>query len=524
MSRYLILLVLIATSLFSSNIKTKKVSVFKNGLGYFLKSGEITVKKKKAVINEVGKALFGTLWVNSENGKITSISNSNKNITEKKDVVNVFDILKANKNKYAIITLSDNKKVTAKIMNIKGIAVVLKTSNGDWLTVTSSEIKGVMFKGEKPKLKYNSETDRRKIILNFKSNGKKKVELSYLQKGITWLPSYLIRIINDNKAEIVLKAMLINDAEDIKNTEMDFVVGVPNFKYSNVFSPLTSKEDINQFMRSLNAGSYSYYGYNNAPIQSQSLSNSYGSQRGYGRSETSYNPGNVSGLTGKSYEDLFFYNIKNITLKKGERGNYQLFTATVPMKHIYEITLPTNATMSGYYTYKYTRPVSQVNKVWHSLKLTNNTKYPWTTGTALVVKKEKNGDKPISQDMIKYTSTTANSFLKITSSTDIQVTDSDKEVSRSRMALKKNSYKYDLVVVRGEIIIKNYKKKAVKLEVKRTILGKLLKSDVKWNTYKKIKGIYNSGVNATNEVSWNVELKPGEEKKIKYSYSVYMSN
>ena len=74
------------------------------------------------------------------------------------------------------------------------------------------------------------------------------------------------------------------------------------------------------------------------------------------------------------------------------------------------------------------------------------------------------------------------------------------------------------------VIIKNYKKKAVKLEVKRTILGKLLKSDVKWNTYKKIKGIYNSGVNATNEVSWNVELKPGEEKKIKYSYSVYMSN
>ena len=177
MSKYLILLILISSSVFSSNIKTQKVSVFKNGLAYFIKSGEINVKNKKATINEVGKALFGSLWVNTKDGKIISISNSNKNITEKKDVINVFDILKANKNKYAIITLSNNKVITAKIINIKGIAIVLKTNKGDWLTLTSAQIKTVLFKGEKPKLKYNSKTDRRKIILNFDSNGKKKIKL-----------------------------------------------------------------------------------------------------------------------------------------------------------------------------------------------------------------------------------------------------------------------------------------------------------------------------------------------------------
>jgi len=527
MYKYLIFTILISSFLIASKIKTKKVSVFKNGTAYFLKSGEVSVKNKKITINEVGKALFGTLQVSSKNGKILSINNSNKNITEKKDVVNVFDILKANKNKYVIITLNNNKEITAKIINIKGIAVVLKTNTGDWITLTSSEIKNVNFKGEKPKLKYNSKTDRRKIILKFKKDGKKQIELSYLQKGIGWLPTYFIKILNEKKAQITLKAVLINDAENIKNSDIEFIVGVPNFKYSNVYSPLTSKETINNFLDSLSGNSYNNYSNfdnSNAQITTQSLGNSYRSHRSYNQSNLNYNPNSYSGLNARSYEDLYFYNIKNISLKKGERGSYQLFTAVMPMEHIYELNLPTNATTSGYYTYKYNRLITQVNKVWHSLKLTNKTKYPWTTGTAMVVKKEKSGDKPISQDMIKYTPVTGNSFLKITVSTDIHVTDADKEISRKRSALKRNSYKYDLVTVKAEIIIKNYKKTPIKLEIKRSVLGKLLKTSSKWNTYKKLKGVYSSSVNPINEVSWDITLKPNEEKKIEYSYSVYMSN
>jgi hypothetical protein len=511
-------------------VKTKKVSVFKNGTAYFLKSGEVQTKNKKAEISEVGKALFGTLWVFSENGKITSINNSTENVTEKKDIVSTFDLLNANIGKHALITFYDNKEVKAKIIEIKGEIVVLNTDDGAWLTVPSKEIRKLVFNGEKPSLKYDVKTDRSKIILNFKKDGSKKVNLSYLQKGIGWLPNYLIKILNDNQVQITLNSVLINDAEDIENSEIDFIVGVPNFKYSNVYSPLTSKEDINKFLLSLNGGSsYGYYNNfdnNNSAIMTQSLSNSYSSnrRRGYEQSSVSYNPNSFSGLDGASYEDLYFYNIKNISLKKGERGNYELFTATMPMAHIYELALPTNATSSGYYVSKYNRPANNINKVWHSLKITNKTKYPWTTGTAMVVKQDKTEIKPISQDMMKYTSVGGDTFIKITVATDIQVTDNDIETSRKRSALIKNSYKYDLVTVNGEINIKNYKNKSVKLELKRSILGKLIKSDYEWNNHKELKNVYYSNINPTNEVSWNVDLKPNEEKKITYTYSVYLNN
>ena len=528
MKKFLILGIILSFSLSASSIKTKKVSVFKNGTAFFLKSGEVETKNKKALISEVGKAMFGTLWVFSKNGKIMSIGNSSKNIMEKKDIKNTFDLLKANKNKKVKITFTNNKEVEAKIFDIKGDLLVLKTSGGDWITSSSKEIKKVLFKGEKPSFKYNLKTDKSKIVLNFKKNGKKKVELSYLQKGIGWLPNYLIKILNDNTAEITLKAMLINDAEDIKNADVDFVVGVPNFKYSMVYSPLTSKEDINKFLSSLNGNSGYGYQHNysnlnsNIMIQRQSMSNSIRSRGSYNASPTI--DASFSGTEGGAYEDLFFYKVKNISLKKGERASYQLFTAKMPMEHIYELTLPANATSSGYYVSKYNRPVSDVNKVWHSLKLSNKTAYPWTTGTAMVVKKDKKEIKPISQDMIKYTPVTGVSFVKITIATDIQVTDNDIETKRVRNHYKKNGYKYDLVTIRGEINIKNYKNKAVKLELKRSILGKLLKSDHKWSNYKKLKNIQYRSVNPSNEVSWKLNLKANEEKKIKYIYSVYLNN
>ena len=142
----------------------------------------------------------------------------------------------------------------------------------------------------------------------------------------------------------------------------------------------------------------------------------------------------------------------------------------------------------------------------------------------MVVKKDKKEIKPISQDMIKYTSVTGVSFVKITIATDIQVTDNDIEVKRERNKYKKNGYKYDLVTIRAEVNVKNYKNKAVKLELKRSILGKLLRSDHKWNNYKKLNGVQYRSVNPSNEVSWKLNLKANEEKKIKYVYTVYLNN
>ena len=133
---------------------------------------------------------------------------------------------------------------------------------------------------------------------------------------------------------------------------------------------------------------------------------------------------------------------------------------------------------------------------------------------------EKTG--PLSEDMLKYTPPKGESLVKITEATDISVKDSEEEVKREEKQTRYNGHYYDLVTIDGEIIVKNYKNKEVTLKVKRDITGKLLESNVKWDT-QKMPAAYNHGMDPLNYVAWELEMKPNEEKKIRYSYTVYIS-
>jgi hypothetical protein len=41
---------------------------------------------------------------------------------------------------------------------------------------------------------------------------------------------------------------------------------------------------------------------------------------------------------------------------------------------------------------------------------------------------------------------------------------------------------------------------------------------------KKLNAANYYNINPTNDVTWELELKPGEEKEIKYSYTIYIYN
>jgi hypothetical protein len=68
--------------------------------------------------------------------------------------------------------------------------------------------------------------------------------------------------------------------------------------------------------------------------------------------------------------------------------------------------------------------------------------------------------------------------------------------------------------------VKNYKSTPVKLSIARTIQGETLKSNMQWET----SALLNLGgyVNKTTEAKWSLDLKPGEEKVIEYSYKVFV--
>jgi hypothetical protein len=107
-------------------------------------------------------------------------------------------------------------------------------------------------------------------------------------------------------------------------------------------------------------------------------------------------------------------------------------------------------------------------------------------------------------------------------SPDISIKDKDKETARVEKSRKSYNDYYDLVTVEGNIVIKNFKNKDVKINVKRTILGELKNSSVNW-VFNKMPSSYYYNINPSNEVSWDVSMKAGEEKEITYTYTVYVN-
>jgi hypothetical protein len=72
--------------------------------------------------------------------------------------------------------------------------------------------------------------------------------------------------------------------------------------------------------------------------------------------------------------------------------------------------------------------------------------------------------------------------------------------------------------VQSEIELENFKGEEVTVSVKRTVVGELKNTSVPWKTYKNVS--YSNSHNASNNVTWDVTLKPKEKTKITYSYQI----
>ena len=515
----LVTAILLSLSLSAQNpMKTKTVSVFKNGSAFFINEGTLKTTNNTARLTEhLPEALFGTFWIYSPNSDLKAVSSFMDKVKKDFDATTAIHLLMGNIGKEVEVH-TEKEKFTGKVVKVQGTFVMLNMS-GKFLVINSNEIKRVEFL-EMPDLKYGTEIDGRVLQIDFNSaKPSQPIEMMYLRNGIGWLPSYLVELTSDDKARITLRALLMNDAEDINNADLHFVVGVPNFMFSHLLSPLLSVQTVVQFLAQLN-NQYAY----NLRNQTGFLGNAITAQTlDYGiNEETNFFPSGVTGsIEGTSNEDLYFYELNNITLKKGGRALYDVLREDVPIRHIYEVNLSQNNLNQGYYTTEYSFSEHTKNKVWHSIKLTNNTGKPLTTGSALVVNTQNGGKKPISQDKIKYTPVKGESFLKLTQAVDVKVTEAEKEIARQERVKVKHTTYYDLLTVEGTVKIKNYKNKAIDLNVKRSIIGLLKDSNPDWLKNTRIYPGYH-GLNRINDVCWELKLKPGEEKEVKYTYQIYI--
>jgi len=524
----------------STQTRVKRVALFKNGLGFFVREGSLGANQRTILLGPFAAPSYGTFWVSAP------ASAGLENVIARQTVVkgeiiaakDISDLLRANIGKKAIVDGTTGTIIgfapdrpqpiiplgqysmgpspeQASVMPPwgRGEYVLMQTEMG--VLAVNPYNNRVQFLSNEIAQKYQTEVPGAELEAAFASPKPGDwVSVSYLAKGITWAPSYLVDISDGKQAVLSAKALIINEAETLKGTHVDLITGFPNLRFSDVSSPMAMKTNLAMLLQQLSGAGVRPEAMANVMTQAVMYRGGRGGGGGMGgafEGPAGPMPSYGTAAAGEAAEDLFLYPVENVTLAQGETGYYPLFTESVPYTEFYQWEIPDYINAQEYYAQAQPQP-EQREVVWHSIRLTNAMKVPWTTAPAEVV---KNG-QIIGQDVLNYTPANAKATVKITQASSVSAEQSETEVSRQRDAVQLYGNHFDRVAIQGELRVTNYQEKAISLEIKKTVSGEIKETKPAAKDTTLAQGL--KRMNPVHQLTWTITLKPQESQQIAYTY------
>ena len=504
--------------------QVQSVALFKNGFGFFTRVGELPDTRGEVQIGPLPPAVHGTLWLGWDEGvQFGDLRSRKVPGTATRGVYSIEDLIRANIGERVRIRLSGEgrnevtgtivsfskpeamppRPMEASIMPPSGPGVLLLRTNNGVMAVEMHRVETVVFlNGQRTEVPTGAM--HAAIVGDLReAPGGAGVSVSYLTRGITWAPSYLVDISSEDSALLTAKAVIINEVEDLANTSVELVTGFPHLEFMNVISPLAQREDLASFLNSLYSGQQEYMR-REAPVMAQVARNAP-------MYDAAPMPDYGAPAGGVEAEDLFFYPLENVTLAYGETGYYPLFSQRVPYEHVYTWEIPDY--VDEYDQYR-GRDEQQRQIVWHSLRLTNETGMPWTTAPAETM---QNG-RILGQSTLHYSARGAETLLKITQALGIAAEELELEINREPGVENVRGTRYDRVTVRGTLTMRSHLDREVTVEVKKTLTGEVQETSPQAEVEKLAARLQQA--NPRSRLTWELPLPPGETVEMTYVYSV----
>ena len=532
-----------------AKLKIERIALFKNGLGFFTAAATLPENEKTVRFGQLPIPSFGTFWVGyGRDVKVRSLVTAMEDWEERFPLQSLGQFLQVNAGRRVTIhtgsgdkdllegiVIPDTTEVAAPeppspyVMDSRrrqnqndrylsgisaGNVLQIKTEKGTVVlnagSVTRADFGGgeilnsVSLKQKRPSLRMELDS----------AAGGKKVSVSYLARGVTWAPGYLLDLSDAKTAKFSAHALIVNELTDFSNVMLDLVTGFPNIKFGEVSSPLAMSQSLADFLNALVGGRTEYArSGQNMMTQQAMLVNAPVFDAG----ETSPVPGYSTAAAGTVSEDLFLYPIENLTLGKGETAWLPLFTAEMAYKHIYTWKIGDFLDPENRYRPDAGRADGKIaEEVWHSCRLVNNLKMPLTTAAVEFV---TNGAFT-GQDICYYTAPGAETTIRINRAMNVLAEEAEVEVERRRNAATFHGYSYDLVKVKGELKLRSRIDKPVQVEVTKELSGQVLEKLPAAKDVQTAKGL--KQVNQKHILTWEIELKAGAELKLTYLYQVYI--
>jgi hypothetical protein len=549
-----------------AKMPVKEITVFKDGHAFVLHEGNMpTDRSGNVVMDYLPTPILGTFWPysNEKSVKLTAVVASHQRVLVPRTALTVFELIDANPGAPVQVTELRSTGTTATVVTYdativgiptrsaeeleatsppnsgeklpeKGALVMLRTTDGV-ITLPIDRIQTITFKGDyKPKVS----NEEFRNLLTLKLDGTKgggdtaNVGMMYLQKGLRWIPSYRVSL-NDGQAHVKLQATLVNELTDLQDVTANLVIGVPSFAFKHEQDPIALQQALAAMSGYYAPGSRMDNALSNA-IMSQTA-NMQDRRAMSDESNVDMGP-EVQGST--KNEDLFIYNVKHVTLKKGQRMVLPVAEFDLPYKDIYTLDVPFTPPQELNQYLNVNRSeiakLMQAPKVQHKIRLSNSSQFPLTTAPALVMR----DNQVLAQGTMTYAAPGSTENLDLTTAVDVRVKKTDKETARVPNAATFQGDQYARIELAGTLALTNFSNKNIEIEVKREVLGKVKTADnggttEMINVFEDTHQGYPSWwswyswpswwhrMNGVGRITWKVPLKPKEKVDLNYTWSYF---
>ncbi len=501
----------------TNELKTLQVNIFKNGT-YFI-SKEAKASGDVAKFPVPPGPLQSTFWIyTTKDNKINRIDVLTDTVKVSRKPASLSDYIIANKGKKASITYtfgqgSMNSTASGVIKDISFNMLKLEDIAGKTVLVNMQNVLEFSL-SEKENSKFTTDSTMRIAKVYFKQTvADEPILLSYMSSGIQWLPSYSIRLSDAGKLQLEMKALIENYSEGILNADVVLTVGKPQMLYGAAIDPI-----VNDYFSGGGSGGYTanpVYNYgafaqSTAPMMyDNSIVSEEKSYDGYaGDLNYTYN------TEGEKTNDLYIYKLGKVSLPKNTKSSFSIFSSSIPYEDLYEVNI--NDYVNFYSTQSIQKNDDRYFEVYHSLRITNATNFPFTTAPVFVQDEKLN---PLAQDQIKYTPKGSKVKVQLSKAVDVQVKGDETELSRSENLKKFNNSQYRKVTIKGVVHLENLQDKNITLNVTKAIMGEI--TEVSDGGVITKPGKF-TGLNPNTSSEWNIELSGNQKKDITYTYDVWI--
>ena len=334
------------------------------------------------------------------------------------------------------------------------------------------------------------------------------ISITYLAKGMAWAPSYRVDISDPETLVLRQKAVIKNELEPFENTQIQLISGFPSIQFANVVSPLSLDTTWTTFFQQL----------------SQRHSPGHASMRNViSQQRVAFNDPSPSGgidlsaiPTGEGV-DLHYQDIGRQTMDEGDSLALQTASAKAKYERIVEWIVPDTRRADGRYISEHERnsqPEKYQDAAWDAVRFRNPLQQPMTTAPAMVVA----GNRFNGQKMSYWVNPGEETTLHVTKALSVRTRSVEQEIEGQRKIVHVGGVQYRKTTVEGELRANNQRKETITLVIRRRFSGDLLSADHSPKRTLLEEGVWS--VNKRNQLNWTLTLKPGDEAKLSYRYSV----